>query len=332
LLRQIVEHAPDGVAVTDAAGVIVLSNATLSNLSGYERSELVGHSVDRLVPDAQRDTHEQYRVGFHHEGGARPMGLGRALSLRRKDGTLVAVEVGLSTVNVGDRVFTVAAARDVTERLRVTEDLRQVNDLLTVAHERERIARDLHDTVLQRLFGLGLDLQALEMQAPAAIVGRITHAVDEIDRVVREIRTLVFTIGSAYREGSFGQELGVVTAQASRLLGFTPHVRIQGAVEAAVPDPVRVEMMATLREALSNVARHAHATSADVEISADDWLVLRVTDNGAGLPPGFDPRRGNGLHNMRERSRILDGTFEVQSRPGGGTAVEWRVPLQPPTS
>jgi len=327
LLLQIVNHAPDGVVVVDVNGVIVLCNHTITELSGFTSAELLGQNVDLLVPDDQRATHHAHRLEFHAEGGARPMGLGRALSLRCKDSTLVPVEVGLSTIAVGHGVFTVAATRDVAQRLRTEEDLRQVNDLLTVAHERERIARDLHDTVLQRLFGLGLDLQALEMQAPPTIGGRITNAVDEIDRVVREIRTLVFTLGSAYREGSFGQELGVVIAQASRLLGFTPHARVEGAVEAAISNAVRVEMLATLREALSNVARHSNATSADVEITASDWLSVTITDNGVGLPPGFDPHRGNGLQNMGERARLLRGTFDVQRRDGGGTRVVWQVPL-----
>jgi two-component system, NarL family, sensor histidine kinase DevS len=312
LLLQIVNHAPDGVIVIDNRGVVVLCNQTVCELSGYSAEELMGQNVDRLVPAPQRDSHGTLRAAFVREGGARPMGLGRALSLARR---------------VSGGVFAVAAIRDVTERLRTEEELRQVSDLLMVAHERERIARDLHDTVLQRLFGLGLDLQALEMQAPTAITGRITNAVDEIDRVVREIRTLVFTLGAAYREGSFGQELGAVIAQASRLLGFTPHARVQGPVEAAVPTPVRVEMMATLREALSNAARHAHATSVDVEIAAGDELTLTVTDNGSGLPVGFDPDRGNGLQNMRERARLLGGTFSVRTRSVGGTEVRWQAPL-----
>ena len=327
LLLQIVNHAPDGVVVVDVTGTIVLCNHTITELSGFTSAELLGQNVDLLVPDDQRPSHRSHRLGFHEEGGARPMGLGLALSLRRRDGTLVPVEVGLSTITVAHGVFTVAATRDVTQRLRTEEDLRQVNDLLMVAHERERIARDLHDTVLQRLFGLGLDLQALEMQAPSTIGGRITNAVDEIDRVVREIRTLVFTLGSAYREGSFGQELGVVIAQASRLLGFTPHARVEGAVEAAISNAVRVEMLATLREALSNVARHSNATTADVEITASDWLSVTIADNGVGLPPGFDQHRGNGLQNMAERARLLRGTFDVHQRDGGGTRVVWRVPL-----
>jgi PAS domain S-box-containing protein len=327
LLLQIVDHAPDGVVVVDRSGSIVLCNHTITEQSGFGTVELLGQSIDMLVPDPQRAAHSAHRADFAEETGARPMGLGRALSLRRKDGTLLPVEVGLSTITVGTAVYVVAATRDVTVRLRTEENLRQVSNLLTVAHERERIARDLHDTVLQRLFGLGLDLQALEMQAPPIVSERITHAVDEIDRVVREIRTLVFTLGSAYRDGSFGQELGAVIAQASRLLGFTPHARVEGAVEAAVSNAVRVELMATLREALSNIPRHAHATSADVQITATDWLTLSVSDNGAGLPDDFDPRRGNGLLNMGERARLLHGTFSVRPREAGGTQVEWRVPL-----
>jgi two-component system, NarL family, sensor histidine kinase DevS len=330
LMLQIVDHAPDGVAVVDRHGVVVLCNHTMAQLVGVAKEDMTGRSIDELVPSPQRSSHVAQRTAFVHEGGARPMGLGRSLHLARADGGLIPVEVGLSTITVDDNSFTVAAVRDVTQRLRTEDELRQANDLLMVANERERIARDLHDTVLQRLFGLGLDLQALEMQAPPTIAPRITHAVDEIDRVVREIRTLVFTLGSTSREGSFGRELGTVIAQASRLLGYTPHARVEGLVEAVVPAAVRVEMMATLREALSNVARHAKATVVEVEIVAGDTLSLVVSDNGIGPADTAEPPQGNGLGNMNERARLLGGEFEAAAGPSGGMQVRWTVPLRDP--
>jgi signal transduction histidine kinase len=233
----------------------------------------------------------------------------------------------LSPLSAGHSAGVVAIVRDVTERLRAEGALRATSDLLTLAGERERIARDLHDTVLQRLFGLGLELQATAMRAQSEVSDRIEHAVDEIDLIIREIRTAVFTLGSAGREGSLGQELNTVTAQAKRVLGYSPRIRMDGPVESATTPEISTELLASLREALTNVARHAHATEAEIELVATDELVLRVLDNGRGVPSEFDTNSGNGLRNMAERAKLLGGGCTLSPRPERGTELRWWVPL-----
>jgi signal transduction histidine kinase len=200
--------------------------------------------------------------------------------------------------------------------------------LLALADERDRIARDLHDTVLQRLFGLGLELQALTSRTEPMLAAQLTRAVDELDLIIREIRTTVFTLGSAQREGSFGQELGTVVAQSSRVLGFTPRVRIDGPIEAAMPPAVRTELIASLREMLGNVGRHAGASMAEVVLTLeDDDVHLTVQDNGRGLDAEVKVYEGNGLRNIRERARSLGGECTVGNGPQGGCLVRWHAPL-----
>ncbi len=323
-----IDELPDGLLMCTAEGTITVVNDRLAAMSGHARDELVGSNVDRLVPMPHRSTHARQRDQFVAAHVARPMGHpGTRLALARADGTEVPVEISLSPLAGEPGRGVIAIVRDVTERLRAEEALRATGELLSLADQRERIARDLHDTVLQRLFGLGLELQAVAIRAGSDVGDRIEEAVDEIDLIIREIRTAVFTLGAATREGSLGQELGDVVAQAKRVLGFTPRLRLSGPVETATTPEIRIELIASLREALSNVGRHAQATEAVVELDADDHLVMRVLDNGRGVPEHFDTSSGNGLRNMAERARLLGGGCTVAARADRGTELRWWVPI-----
>jgi PAS domain S-box-containing protein len=323
-----IDELPDGLVVCLPDGTITVTNERLAAMAGYERGELVGSNIDILVPIDHRMQHEARRASFVEAHVARPMGPGMNLSLQRADGTELPVEISLSPL-AGDRSRgVIAIVRDVSERMRAEAALRTTSELLSLAGERERIARDLHDTVLQRLFGLGLELQAVAIRSGGSdISARIEDAVDEIDLIIREIRTAVFTLGSAGREGSLGQELSAVTSQAKRVLGFAPRLRLAGPVETAITREIRTELLASLREALTNIARHSGATEAEIELDADDHLVMRVLDNGRGIPEAFDTTSGNGLRNMTERARLLGGGCSLTARAERGTELRWWVPI-----
>jgi signal transduction histidine kinase len=199
---------------------------------------------------------------------------------------------------------------------------------LAVVEERERIARDLHDVVLQRLFATGLGLQTLETQAGDAHVSSGIHqAVADLDDTVRDIRGAIFAL-NAYELGE--RSLRVLTlalaAEARGSLGFDPRVHFEGPVDAALSPALIAHLHATLREALSNVARHAAASSVDIYLIAGTDLTLRVVDNGKGVDG--DEHTGNGLRNIGVRARELGGSVTVQPAAGRGTVVEWRVPFQ----
>jgi PAS domain S-box-containing protein len=324
-----IDELPDGLVVCLPDGTITMVNERLALMSGYEEHELIDSNIDLLVPIDHRSKHAALRRTFVEAHVTRPMGPGMSLSLQRADGTELAVEISLSPLT-GDRSRgIVAIVRDVTERVRAEAALRTTSELLSLADERERIARDLHDTVLQRLFGLGLELQALGIRSGNPDTSaRVEDAIDEIDLIIREIRTAVFTLGSASREGSLGQELSSVTSQAKRVLGFAPRLRLAGPVETAITREIRTELLASLREALTNIARHSGATEAEIELDADDHLVMRVLDNGRGIPADLDTTSGNGLRNMVERARLLGGGCSLTARAERGTELRWWVPIR----
>lgn len=201
--------------------------------------------------------------------------------------------------------------------------------------DRERIARDLHDTVIQRLFATGLSLQGAARMAtsdPAATQQRIETAIDDLDTTVKQIRTSIFDLeASGPRDASLREHVLGVARESTTSLGMDPRVRFEGPVDAVATEPVGAHLLATLREALSNVARHAEASEVEIEVMAQDGqLVLVVADDGIG--PSLDQgdqqdHLGLGLANLARRAEVLGGTLELEPRDPHGTRLVWRVPL-----
>ena len=200
---------------------------------------------------------------------------------------------------------------------------------LGLVEDRERIARDLHDTVIQRLFATGMSLQGslrLVRNDPGAAIGRIEAAVDDLDVTVKQIRTAIFGLEQSrtHPDGLRARILAAIR-HATGLLGFEPKALLDGPLDTGVDERVADEVVATLREALSNVARHAKASRVDVEVVAGGDVCLRVVDDGVG-PPDADAPRGNGLANMAARATKLGGSFALRPGHPSGTILEWSVP------
>jgi signal transduction histidine kinase len=200
---------------------------------------------------------------------------------------------------------------------------------LAVLGDRDRIARDLHDLVIQRLFATGMSLEgALRGMQPAGSAERVHRAVDDLDTTIKEIRSSIFALQSPAPFAGEGLRTAIDHAvrSFSNSLGFAPHVRIDGPLDTLVPQAVAEQLLAVLRETLSNAARHAKSTAVTVTVTVTDLSVtLAVQDNGIGLAP--DGRR-SGLANLARRASDLGGRFEARAIPAGeGTIVEWSVPL-----
>ncbi len=329
LLTHAVELAPDGVLIVDRDGQIVYANRSMQQLAAND--DLVGRNVDELVPAAVRGRHELLRDGYNASPSQRPMGAGLELALERSDGTRVPVEISLSPFEHGDR-YVITAVRDITERQENQERLAAANEQLALLTERERIGRDLHDVVLQHLYGMGLSVQATAALADAGTQSKLETIIDDIDKIISEVRTIVFTLGSAGHRGALGQELADVMAQASRVLGFTPALRMDGPVESVLSDEIRTEMVASMREALGNVARHAKASQAHVVVSiVDDQVEMIVTDNGVGPPDDQAALRGGyGLANLQSRAAAFGGRCTLSARDpeqGSGAVLRWSAPF-----
>ncbi|GAB3981041.1 two-component system sensor histidine kinase [Actinoallomurus acanthiterrae] len=194
---------------------------------------------------------------------------------------------------------------------------------LTLLEDRDRIAKDLHDTVIQRLFATAMTLMsAIKIAEKRDVAVRVQRAVDDLDDTIRRIRSTIFALQSTTEPTLRTRVHGVIDS-AAETLGFAPAVRLDGPLDIAVDDATGEQVIAVLQEALSNAARHSHARHVGVSLMVGDELILRVADDGVGIPEGG---RRSGLRNMAERARDLGGTFEIQSGEDGGTVLEWRVP------
>jgi signal transduction histidine kinase len=247
---------------------------------------------------------------------------------RRSDGTDVDVECVFQSPEVlrdGERRSVVLFARDITDRLEAERQLQAAEQELSVLEDRERIARDLHDTVIQRLFAAGMSLQVAASKAEPEVGAKVSGVIDELDLTIQDIRQTIFRL-TAHRleRTSLRRQVVEVVEQEEEILGFTPQVRFDGPIEAL--DEVRGEhLLAVLREALSNVGRHADATSVRVTLRRTvAGAELEIDDDGAGFD--VDGPAGMGLANLRDRVRAIGGELTVESIPGTGTTVRARLP------
>ncbi len=198
-----------------------------------------------------------------------------------------------------------------------------------VYKERDRLARDLHDTVIQRLFAIGLSLQSLAGNASASgISDRLKRTISDVDDTIRQVRNTIFELGSDGHNRGVRDNVLTLLEELMPVVGFGVPASIEGPVDTAVPDIVCEHLLATIREAITNIGRHAQATEATVTIIvADGQCQLLVADDGRGLAQSQSGTGGLGLGNLRRRAEKLQGTFEVDSPEEGGTILTWQVPL-----
>jgi signal transduction histidine kinase len=175
-------------------------------------------------------------------------------------------------------------------------------------------------------------LNSLLPSVPAEVADRLHDVVGELDNVINDIRTTIFDLHATESlDDGFRQSVLQLAGDAADRLGFPSHVRFHGPVDSAVDRRAAEELLAVLREALSNVIRHAQAGTVEVDVTArlGGDLVLAVADDGMGIDADGGRRAGFGLSNMAARADTLGGSCDVLPRLGGGTLVEWRVPLGP---
>jgi signal transduction histidine kinase len=216
------------------------------------------------------------------------------------------------------------AAGIAIENTRLNDRVR----ILSVLDDRDRIARDLHDRVIQRIFAIGMTLQgATRLVDLAPVLERVNKAVDDLDATITEIRTAIFELDDGGSPRGLRHGVLELAGELASMLGSRPEVIFFGPIDAGVPQGVADHLLAVLREALTNAGKHAGATHFSVVVSVTDDITLEVIDDGSGIDLPLAASNGMGLANLRSRAEKLGGTFEVQAVEGGGTRVLCRVPL-----
>ncbi|MFF0342750.1 GAF domain-containing protein [Kribbella sp. NPDC004875] len=199
--------------------------------------------------------------------------------------------------------------------------------MIAVLEDRDRIARDLHDLVIQRLFATGLQLQGIQPQVRPEVQERLRNAVEDIDTTIRDLRAAIFELLHQPGRSSLRADIRSLAAEYAVPLGFAPRLNCAGPLDTVVPTVARPQILATIRESLSNVVRHARATAVTIDVVVSgNQVVARVSDDGVGIAAGD---RQSGLRNLRERAETLGGSVSIRPNEPRGTTVELTAPLHP---
>jgi PAS domain S-box-containing protein len=351
--RKLLESAPDAMVIVNEAGQITLVNSQVERIFGYTRDELIGQPVEILMPRGLRGIHTAHRGGYYADPRVRAMGLNLDLRGARKDGTEFPVAISLSPIETAEGPVVCAAVRDTSDQKRLEQQLadaarRRAEDLRDFAvsvqraqeDERRRIARELHDELGQRLTGLKLALQVMEddiLEAGHELPGRLQKLGQDIDQMIVEVRRLSYNLRPAALD-----DFGPIAALQMLCKEFEKVHKVRTRFRADEPEETRhdahvdIALYRIAQEALSNVAKHAEATTVSVRLSRHDHTVaVIVEDNGRGFDVKASRTRrkrgaGLGLVSMMERSHLLGGKFRIQSTPREGTKVEAELPLAAP--
>ncbi|MDP1885965.1 PAS domain S-box protein [Polaromonas sp.] len=334
----VLESAMDGIVAVDESQRIVIYNPAAERIFGWSVQEAMGQPLGMLIPPGHRGTHEVMVRQFGRTGEtSRRMGAGVVVSGLRKDGAVFPIEASISHVDMGGNQLYTVIIRDVTEAVRVRDDLTQMAAQASRVREEEkaRIARELHDDLAQSLAVLRMDLKQLGTalrtthhdaeQSVARMVAEVDACVASTRRIAADLRPLIL------------DDLGLVAAiewlgeEFTGRTGVACTVRLEGDLD--LPEPYATGVFRILQEALVNVAKHARAHRVEVSgvRNATD-ILFAVVDDGVGFDTG-GPRKPQslGLAGLRERVHLLRGKLVVISGQGLGTRLEVRIPA-PPTA
>ena len=304
-------------------GMIIGTNPALHQILGYPPGSLDGKSIETLVPDAFKQAHVALRKRYADKPQARSMGVGLRLEALRADGSMVPVQIGLAPLGEKPGPVTLAAVRDMSDWVETEQHIAELNLKRMVAEEQDRIARDLHDNVIQDLFALGLTLQGAVGLRAQDLDQRLLKAVGSVDTIINSIRRAIFGVSNDEVLASFRARLVAVISDLTLPLSFDPDIDIVGPVDD-LPQALADDMLAVVREGLSNAVRHSGATCIGVTAEVDpQHLTAVIADNGCGIAG----ERRSGLNNMAERAKRNGGTLEITTGKTIGTTLQWVIPV-----
>jgi signal transduction histidine kinase len=206
--------------------------------------------------------------------------------------------------------------------------LHQREQMVAIYKDRDRLARDLHDTVIQRLFGIGLTLQSLVARPPEDVPQALETAVVEIDEVISQVRSTIYELGMTERSRGLRDSILALVRDLGSLLGLEIQATFEGPVDAAVSDLVAEQICAAIREWVSHIGHHAGATRVSLSVSVEDGRCrLVMVDNGQGSGAVPEDVQGIALEHLRHRAETMAGALSIEHAEGGGTSLDWRVPI-----
>jgi signal transduction histidine kinase len=287
-------------------------------------ADVVATATPALIPDLSHVLPNGLGVESSEYGPALAVPLGAA---KRVSGVLMAMRDKGSAQFAQEQVPVLASFADQTALALELADKQRQQRQLDVLADRDRIAGDLHDHVIQRLFATGMSLQGgVRRITDQEARRRVVRAVEQLDETVRDIRTSIFDLNTSADDNSISlrRRMLDIVAELSADAPVSPSIRINGAVDTLVPPEVGEHALAVLREGVSNAIRHGQAGEIIVTVEAGNDLIVDVLDNGVGLPA--DVAR-SGLLGVERRATECDGTATLTPGPKGGTRLTWRVPL-----
>ena len=342
--HQTINSVMDAIVAVDEDHRIILFNPAAERMFGMAQDEVRGQPLSLLLPERARETHALNMDGFKGAGGgARPIAASMDITGMRADGSEFPIECTISQTLIEGKPQFTAVLRDITQRRRAEEDLREMNRQLRSLsaslqqvreQERTRIAMELHDDLGQQLTGLKLELSWLggrlkegRETTPQEVVAMrqlLDTAIASVRRIATDLRPLILD------DLGFGEAVAWHTAEFTKRTGLEVVLDLQA--QALIKDDVlATALFRIVQEALTNVVRHAGASHVKVCLQANDGeLLLTVCDDGSGIAAGARPGSGMGLVSMRERAAALGGCLSIGGVPGAGTTIEVTLPLHRP--
>ena len=332
--RAVLDTAVNAIITMDESRLIRSANPAVESIFGYRADELVGKNVKMLMPSPYHDAHDGYVGNYLSTGERKIIGLGREVVGLHRDGTIFPIDlsVGEARLSDGSRLFT-GIIRDLSQRKRLEEKILEISE-----EEQRRIGRDIHDDLCQQLAGIGCLAQVLQQRLAdsghevSEDMAEIVHMVSDANARAREMsRGLVPVIRES---DGLSSALAELASRTSRMFGVSCIFSSPKPVFLS-DNKLATQVFRVAQEAVSNACRHSGATRIEIDLERGvGQLVLRVTDNGSGLPDGAADGNGGGLGllTMEHRAKMLGGQLEVRSADGGGTVVQCTVPRRDPTN
>jgi len=338
-MRSIFNSVSDSIMIIDENGIIESLNPSVERLFGYSTDELIGHNINKLMPEPDRSRHNSYITNYLNGGNPKIIGQRREVSGLRKDGSVFPMELGVSEFNVEQRHFFIGTAHDITERKKAEDALRDLSGHLESAREEERtrIAREIHDELGSLLTALKMDLSWLNKRLPEDLVlchGKIAVMSRHLDDGIQTVRKIIADL-----RPSILDHLGLFAAIEWKLDEFKEQSGIQYVLTVPenniLMDENRdIAVFRIMQEALSNIALHSGATKVTLDVeTGTNSLMMKITDNGCGMTKAQMHKPGKyGILGMHERARHFGGEVIIDSHPEKGSTLVLNMHLKSPES